>query len=197
MRIRTQPVVDLWVLYKAPKILIFQHILRIQQQPIRQIARQNRRVRLAQQDLPAPRINPISTNNQIRRPPLPIRQYSRSLRRATGHIIRVLDISEPGIRLDLRPELNGAIQKRQVQTRAMEVPERGPGLLLVLVEVHVADLLALPSQHVALLGPRRELGEDVLHAPGDEHARAVGQALDAGAYFADFGRGFEDRDGVA
>ena len=84
-----------------------------------------------------------------------------------------------------------------MQIRSMEIPKRRPNLVLVLVEAHLGKAVALPADHVALARASRVFGEGGLHAPCCEHARAVGQALDAGAYFANLGGGFEDVDGVA
>lgn len=79
----------------------------------------------------------------------------------------------------------------------MEVPKWCPRLFLIFVEVHVAYLLPFPAKHVALFRACCLLRKCLFHAPCDKHSGRVGQALDAGAYFGDLGRGFEDGYGVA
>lgn len=79
----------------------------------------------------------------------------------------------------------------------MEVPKRCPALRFVLVEVHVRERIALPASHVTLFWSCSESCEFILQAPSDEDSGAVGQTLDASAYFANFERGLKDMHVVA
>lgn len=196
MFVRSHPVVDLRLLDEPPELRIAHHILRIQQQPVRQIPRQHGRIRPAQQNLPTPTINPVGTDYKVRPPPRPILQHRNRNRPPLSPLLK-LHIHDLAINLEPRPQLQRPRQQLAMQVGAVEVPKRGPELRGVRVEVHVRDARALPVVVVALPGPRRVGRELALHAPSEEHARRVGQDLDACADFADLGCGLEDGDCVA
>ena len=73
-----------------------------------------------------------------------------------------------------------------MQIGAMKVPEWSASLCLILMEVHIRNLLALPPNHITQPWCSSKFRKSVFETPGNENARSVGQALDSSSNLANF-----------
>jgi hypothetical protein len=194
MSIRSKPIINLRIRNKRSQLRIFQHVFRREQQSIREVAGQDRRVFAPEHDLPQATIDPIGSDNKVHRERLSI------LERDGGILSpkRSLNVQDPSLRPDLRPQLNRPIKQTAMQIGPVKIPVKRPRILCRGgFKVHVRDFFAFPVEHIHSRRFGRILVQGFFQAPGLQHAAAVGEDLDAGADFADFACGFEDEDAVA